>query len=367
MKHLNIYLILILKIVVFCAYAQNTTIPTINPTTFKESNILLSELVDEISWVEFDTPTPLQAIMDYHVDEREIILNTPDNVMRFDRKGKLKNVIAEDEDCFFTNMAINKTTREIYLLGNKTDKLFTYTFGGKQLSVQELPKQKIRYPESFIYDDEKLYFMFSTTVSDSPKPQYEWATMDIHSSNPILKEASTKVWGQPQRGPLYIIAHNNQLLYWNIFNDFVYRLKGNTYNIAYQWAKGDYRFNLQDGAVIHRPIRNDCLRLFSLCETEKYLFMEFRETDSLTTYLYNRQNKESRKAAKLTDDIWGTGLKLLPENYYKLKGREYLTVTIKSEKLKDELLKSKNIKGKQVAQQIDEEGGVILLLLRLRQ
>lgn len=143
----------------------------------------------------------------------------------------------------------------------QTFRLSTYLFDGTYIGTKQLEHSKHRYwPESMIYDQGKLYFLFDLTIDSADYPQYEWGTLDTCSSQISLRVATDKVWGRTN-SPSFPDSYNNQLLYWNFYNDSIYRLKGDRYEVEYLWAKGDWRFTYEDGAKIYSPLRKGCLRI----------------------------------------------------------------------------------------------------------
>ena len=344
----------------------------LDPTTFEEKELLLSDYVDEVRFIIFDTTFLFRGFGDYYMDEDNIIIDSTEGIARFTPKGKFLNKIGRigegpAEYLDFTSMAVDPIEKKVYVYMMETFRLSTYLFDGTYIGTKQVEHSKRRYwPSSMIYDQGKLYFLFGLNIDSADYPQYEWGTLDTCSGQISLRVATDKVWGRTN-SPSSPDSYNNQLLYWNFFNDSIYRLKGNHYEVEYLWAKGDWRFTYEDGSQIFSPLRKGCLRIYTMAETNNYLYIVFYRQGGDLICFYDKKLKKGWRALRITDDMYHTDIRFLWNGYHNLNGREYMSQVIRSEELKEKLYEGGTPEGKRIADQIDEEAGLMLMLFRLKE
>lgn len=100
-----------------------------------------------------------------------------------------------------------------------------------------------------------------------------------------------------------------------LFNDSIYRLKGNHYEVEYLWAKGDWRFTYEDGSQIFSPLRKGCLRIYTMAETNNYLYIVFYRQGGDLICFYDKKLKKDGVLSGLPmtyiiliSDSYGTGI-----------------------------------------------------------
>lgn len=82
---------------------------------------------------------------------------------------------------------------------------------------------------------------------------------------------------------------------------------------------------------------------------------------------YDKKLKKGWRALRITDDMYHTDIRFLWNGYHNLNGREYMSQVIRSEELKEKLYEGGTPEGKRIADQIDEEAGLMLMLFRLKE
>ena len=174
----------------------------LDPTTFEEKELLLSDYVDEVRFIIFDTTFLFRGFGDYYIDEDNIIIDSTEGIARFTPKGKFLNKIGRigegpAEYLDFTSMAVDPIEKKVYVYMMETFRLSTYLFDGTYIGTKQVEHSKRRYwPRSMIYDQGKLYFLFGLNIDSADYPQYEWGTLDTCSGQISLRVATDKVWGR---------------------------------------------------------------------------------------------------------------------------------------------------------------------------
>lgn len=77
-------------------------------------------------------------------------------------------------------------------------------------------------------------------------------------------------------------------------------------------------------------------------------------------------NKKFYNSPIIKEDIYGSNIGICFHNYHIINGREYVSATVQSDDLKNKLKQSKNSDALTLRSKIDEEGGELLILMRIK-
>lgn len=132
-------------------------------------------------------------------------------------------------------MAVNEADKELYVLkiAPLSYRIDSYSLNGTHLKTDNLNLPSI--PNKFIYHDEKFFFLGKDALSNEMQNRYQWIEADAHTLDiTYFKSDTDSLYNQDLQGTVgFGRKVGNQLLYWNLYNDTIYKIKNNSYDTPY--------------------------------------------------------------------------------------------------------------------------------------
>lgn len=361
-------LILFLFVLLACKQNQKGTVPEINPGRFIDKEMRLSDIADSVMYVSFDTTMVFRSIWHCEYIDGFILASTVDQLLKFDDSGKYIQSVGSlgpgpEEYTRCLQFAVDTEGKRIFVLCNP--EVVVYSLDGRFLKRIKLPDGLD--PVYILYQDQSLYCfsLVHTTVNQAP---YLWGRVDANSGEPITGKPNTDIKFESDeislRGNYACHSTDGTLLYWNHFNDTIFRLKDSKESVAYLWSKGNFRIT---PARMTNKTDAFCLKPRTILDTRNYLFIGYLQSQEHNLCLYDKkQDIFFRHPAKdIVNDLDG-GVPFSIDDYWFFGGREYLIRSYPASDIKEKLSQSENAELAGWANNLKEEDNDILMLVRLK-
>lgn len=343
-----------------CFLAQGQVL--LHPDKFVLQDKHLSFLADDVQFISFDSIANTQIFSGHHITKDHVVLWTSKRILLYDRQSNLQQMI-ENKQSHTWLVAVNENRRHIYvltILSPTSCELSTYTFDGKLQDKKEINGMSLT-PEMMLYSNGHFYLIEDDALLKEKKTRYQWVETDDVTLQPIYaKEDTDSLSGRDIKGIITTGKQsNNQLIYWNPFNDSIFHIKNRGYEVPYIWEKGNYRFTPKELEQISYAPSKLSVRIRRINETSRYLIIKAWEggKDDEKLYIYDKVDQQFIKSSPILDDLSGSMCKIDFLNYFKIGNEEYLTAQLIDLEIKD-ILHKQNKKA---------QGGAVLVLIKMKQ
>ena len=344
------YLFITLLILCSCNRINHKQLQ-IDPKEWKESGIKLSEIADNISYLQMDNTFPFRAaISATPVITRNFIvvfiagtsgIPSTTGIVKYDRIGKLIGKIGNwgrgPEEYMSDRFAIDDETGEAYILING-DRIKLYSKTGRYTRTISLGKfGSFRRIELY---NNKLFAFDFPGIGPS---KYYWIVIDTLGNIIKTKENSLSPFVNliaSSYGNTY--KYNNKLFYWSTFNDTVFSISpdlSTRTNILF--AQGPYRwpasdFSPSESTDISGILANHLIP-FYLFETKRFFVFYYTYQNNYPVAFIDKRNGEGRITASkntLNDIDGGIIFHFGSSRYFAENGYEYIAGFIEAFNLK---------------------------------
>lgn len=368
-----------------CACGQpkeNSPYPIIDWEGYASGAIQISDYVDSISYIQFDSAVVIPGFACVHATDSFFFLGTSEGILKYSHRGKfLRKIgnIGQGPGEYIrgqNKFSLDTRNQQVYVY-NYPDKIMAFTFDGEYLGQVKIEKTEIDcIPAGFHFINGYFYFFyFFYGGEDQP---YLWEIIDANGKTRSFKRDYNTRWENDEQilpfhgGFISYIWQNNSALYWNHVNDTIYRVSENKQEPAYLWAKNPLRLSKEyvENTKFLSPYR--------IIETNDYLFIQWFVnwndrlpnggfTLDIHNCIYDKRNKTliGAKDNYFTDDINGGCLGGI-HHYVVIQEKEYIGAIVLPENLTEALMKTNTPKSRTLAANIDEEGKPVLVLMRIK-
>lgn len=361
----------------------------IDPRTFPESEFNLSDIADDINYVQLDNSIPIGTVSSFKIRNNSIYLSIENlHLIKFDIKGKNPQQIGRNgrgpgEYLYCTFYTVDNKTGNIYIRG-KSESIMIYSPNGdftRELPLPHCEDRSLFHSMEFL--DSSL---FIAQYIDGGHAKYDWIILDtlgnILSFKPNYLPAFVSQTGQA--GGIY--KFNNKISHWESYNDTVFTISSDfSYKSSIIFPSGNYRQRVED-IKFSSPqefideVTKIC-RTINLFETNNYLI--YRYMFNLVGIAFiEKKSKETLlslhdlKSWGIDNDLDG-GLVFQPEGYYSENGNEYLiglvdayrlTSHVISDAFKDSNPKHPGKKNEleQLGNSLDQNANPIMMVVKLK-
>lgn len=335
---------------------------SLRPDKFVPQNKHLSFLADDVQFISFDSTANTQIFSGHHVTKDHVILWTSNKIFIYNRQGHFQQMI-ENKQPYRMRVAVNEKEQTIYILNPirpNSCKLSTYTFDGKLQSKKEINGMEL-IPEMVLYSNGHFFLIGDDALMEEKNTRYQWVETDNATLQTLYaKEDTDSLSGREIKGIITTGKRsNNQLIYWNPFNDSIFHIKDGGYEVPYTWEKGIYRYTQKEAERIPHAPNKHSVKIRRINETSRYLIIKAWEGEKYDEklYIYDKANREFIKSSPLHDDVSGSMCKIDFLNYFKIDNEEFLTARLIDLDIENILQK----------QNKEARGSAILVLIKIKQ
>jgi hypothetical protein len=358
MNSLDYLCFIIILIITSCNRTYNKSedgLYAIDPRTFVDNKILLSELADDIQYIPLDNSIPFVHFK-YVITSRAIYVAAKGiGILKFDSKGKLIEKIGArgkgpGEFRYGMAFTVDDLTGNIYILDPTT--IFVYSPGGR--FIRDIPLNEYG---SYGFNDIEIFnsLLFIPDHLPTGESKNCWIFLDTLGRPVAMRKNYIPPFQSGIETPGNIYKYGNNIFYYNYFNDTIFSVSPDLSDTCvYLFAQGDFRWPKERIVVTRESLAtqfNNIFRPSQMFETKKYLIFHYAYRDQCaialidkeyrkTFLLYRKEKNMDGKTvpiACITNDIDG-GLPLDNINYYHENGYEYFTSLIDPFQLKSHIV-----------------------------
>jgi len=394
MKHIYLF---ILSLFTFSCNSYDD-IYKIGPRDFVENKITLSEIADNITYIQLDNNIPIGRVFTLQIANYYMYLSIKDiGIVQFDRNGRFIRKIGSEgrgpgEYSIGMDFTVDEINGNVYVPDYGKAKVYSssgifrrdisyerYIGGNGMAGDIEVYNSLLFFPDYIINGDSK----------------YNWIFLDTLGNLVAKKENSLPPfqanWGS--NGSIY--RFDDKLFYYNLFNDTIFSISPDlSSKAAYLFAQGDYRRpRIKIEITSISQLQSRFYKIFNpqtMFETKHFIVLQYTYLDRATFALIDKKTRKTFLAFKyekiqgsliktkpyIINDLDG-GMPLVNIKYYVDKGKEYITQIINPFDLKiylstDEFKNSapeypeKKIELEKLANRLKETDNPVLMMVRLK-
>ncbi len=335
----------------FSCNRQNHEQLKIDPRGWNESEIKLSDIADDISYLQMDNSYPFKAtVMARPAITRNFIVifiaglpgeSSTTGLVKYDRNGKLIGKIGNwgrgPEEYMSQRFACDDKTGDVYILNNG-NRIKIYSKTGKY--KKDIPIEKFGNVEGIELYNNKLFVFDFPGIGTS---KFNWVVLDTLGNLIKTKENSLPPFANLYvsfRGSIY--KFDNRLFYWNTYSDTVFSISPDlSTNADILFSQGPHRwpvsdFNPSESVDLSQIITNHLMPVY-LFETNRFIVFYYFYKDKYTVAFIEKKTGEVRITAKnnpLNDIDGGIMFPLQYSRYIFEESSEYIAGFIDAYNLK---------------------------------
>lgn len=346
-----------------CIHRPTTELVTIKPIDDLQEVIYLSDFADSISLIQLDDSLILSSFGSPNLTDSFFVVSFSQGVLKYSYQGKLlKKIGGIGQGPMEYNakklMSVDTCNKRIcvYSIPDKT--LISYSYDGELLNRIRLnmPDDTYEYPVKMSVLFNKYYFFYAS-MSGLVDPYY-WVVSDTGGNIIDVKQKhGCPILKKSYACSNFCFSTHKCLLYYNLFNDTIFRFRENKVEPAFLWAEGKHRISLSTEELTEE------MKVFTMfAETKRFLVFKwidatFKSNSSFG--IYDKKKKRFMGTKKLIDDLnMHVSIPLKWEFTFTQKGNnDYMIGKIEPFDLPEEVLQREGI---------DPEGNMVVLLIQLK-
>jgi len=379
------YLFYLFLLVTSCGKGENY-LYEFDPGNLLKNNITLKEIADDISYIPLNGSYKIDLIYEYYFINNSIYLSAKDiGVLIFNRDGKLITKIGAlgrgpGEYYRHTKFTVdNNDNQGTIFIQDSENKIKVYSNNGDFLRSISF-KEYIGNIDLVTFYNSRLFLFNFLQFGDA---KYNWIIIDTLGQIIDTKERTMPIFWSNWSAGSGTYYFNNNLYYWNDYNDTVYKITPDlSEKASFLFSPGEHRlpleqFNPQQKLPYYMLLR-------SVFETKKYfvLYYTFNKKGSLAFVDKNSYKSflicwETNDQAGLLNNLDG-GVRFLPSYYYSNNNNEYIVSLLEpfilkkhvaSEEFKNSTPKypEKKKELEKLAANLKETDNPVLVLVRLKE
>lgn len=283
----KIYLFYIVLAIYSCQRNTQRELPVINLCDTSEKIEKLSNYASNISYIPISNSIPIGHISKIIATNNLLFISPVESeLLVYDYSGKFIRKIGKigkgpREYYFSGSFACDEKNKRVLILSG--NKIFVYSYEGDQLKEISIGQYGGSFQDIAIIDEHIYLFEFIS---------YGYAKYDWLVLNEDGKIISTKLnyipkFNSNQGGSGSVVNYKDEILYWNEFNDTIFKIKGGNHNIGYLWANDKFRI-AQNGSM---ESSSNCHILDMVKSKNRLWLTYFLDNSFYTSYFSNTYNK----------------------------------------------------------------------------
>ncbi|WP_294611052.1 6-bladed beta-propeller [uncultured Bacteroides sp.] len=356
-----------------CIKSERYPYLLITPENLISKSLELSELIDTVIYIPIDTTVLIRGLgRRFLINDDCMFFDTNEGVLKFDKQGKFLMKIgcvggAPQEYSNYRAIAMDKENERIYVY-SLPKKLAVYNFDGVFLnsSLVELPDDGL-YPVQIYHRNGLLYFFYTNCLGGESRKPLHWVITNMKGELVTCWRGSDTQLGADYAASFgtfgVSVKDENSFIYWDLFNDTIFHVKGMEHETAYLWAEGEFRLLDTDNFNIPNENRRICT---AFIDTDNFLLLRWYTMQHIGMQMFfSYCDKKEHRCYKLDDLLIfpNTRLSLLNRyfTYECIDGYGYLLMSVKVGDLQD-------IASVSLEQSfLNDEENIVLIMMRLKQ
>ncbi|MGV8137978.1 MAG: 6-bladed beta-propeller [Mangrovibacterium sp.] len=371
----------VLLLLVFACKPSNTGLYEIDPPSFQDNPITLSDIADDIRYVPLENSPYLSNIMEVKIEDTLMVISSQSKsdggIYVYNRQGLLISKIegiagnGPGECIYCTDFTINDTEDRIYIVDDMKEELEVYSMKGKYIRTILLGNRIKGFPSDIVFWNSKLVLGYSGSK------EYNWAIIDT-LGNLTDKKPNTLFPYDCNVGLMGgFYKYKNKINFWDPFSDTIYTISSDwRYQPAYLLKRGE---NWVPPWVKDVSIMISLCKVHDIFETKNYIYILYGYQKKVKIALINKKDKKEYLSSEngVSNTLDG-GLNLTEcMTYFTENDREYLVGLIFPHELKahvagEEFKNStpkyseKKKELEQLANNLNENDNPVLMLVKLK-
>jgi hypothetical protein len=385
----TIFLSLPFGYLISCSVDKSGEIAVINPGNIVAKQIFLSEIAEEITYVQLSNSILFGNIVSVELTD-SLIFVTPalKELFVYDYNGNFIRQIGNQgrgpgEYKYANKFTLDRNKEIVYILDGIKHAFLKYSFKGNFIEIIEPKIDDIKLYGEVVFSGDKLILFEGINQGEG---KYDWVVLDTKGN--ILFEKLNAI----EQFPSYHFcignkqeAFRNTFYYWNQINDTIFKITNKKYEPAFIFTQGNFRFPKQKINETYTEYFFPRVIFF----TKHYLFIAYIFNYKNYTGVYVKSENQLYNV-NVTED-WNfingpgipndfdSGVPLIPLTYYRDKyDKEYLIGAINPFQLKvhvaSEAFKKSNPKYpekkkelEKLANSLNENDNPVLMLVKLKE
>ncbi len=270
---------------------------------FTDSNITLSEIADDISYIPLDNIIPIGVTYSMRITDENIYVNFKDvGIVQYDRYGKyIRNIGHQGrgpgEYRYGMDFAIDDDNMRIYVRDN--GKVKVYSHSGNFL--RDMPCKEYISGSSLGLEMLNSLLFIPDYILDAREgePKYNWIFLDTLGNLVSSKENSARTFYPNYGVSGAIYKFDKRLFYFNPFNDTVFSISSDLKdNAAYLFPRDAHR--RPEGGFGSDPWSqlSTLFIVIRMFESKNFIFLEYAFHNENSILLINKTLKKTFLAYK---------------------------------------------------------------------
>lgn len=298
----NSFKLLLLILITFSCNSSDSGLFQIDPRTFVENEISLSEIADDITYVPLDNSYPLSLIYPTSINilKNSIYLSARDiGILRFNRNGSLSKVFGKQgrgpgEWYYCMSITVDDLTGTIYVMDSNNE-IKAYYKSGIFKGTLKLPESADGYNFSGIsFYNSKL---FASQYISMGHAKYNWIILDTLGN--IIKEKlnSIPTFETNMGGGGGTFKFEDKISYWNWYNDTILTISPDfSFAGSYIFSLGEGKMPQQRISTVGQNFDDVMSKLYMsayILETKRFFIYTYRYNKKATLALIEKKSKRT--------------------------------------------------------------------------
>lgn len=273
----------LLLLLVFACKPSNTGLYEIDPPSFQDKAVTLSDIADDIRYIALENSPYLSNIMEIKIEDTLMVISSQSKsdggIYVYNRQGlltgKIEGIVGNGPgECIYcTDFTINGTGDRIYIVDSMKEELEVYSLKGKYIRTIPLGNKIKGFPSDIVFWNLKLVLGYSGSE------EYNWAIIDTLGN--LIDKKKNALFPYDCNVGLFggFYKYKDKINFWDPFSDTIYTISPDW---EYQAA-----CLLKRGENWVPPWVKDISIVVSLCKV-----YDIFETKDCIYILYGYQKKE---------------------------------------------------------------------------
>lgn len=320
-----------------CKKSEDSKVLKIDPRFFPESEMLLSDIANDVKYIPIENKFPIGHIYSYKFACGYIYMAIKDvGIVRYTIDGKLDKKYGKigrgpGEYVYFLKFALEDTNGSVYVLDQKMNDIEVYKSDGKHIRNIKLQDDDYGFGFSDIEFNNSLLFL--AQYINMGHGEYNWLITDTLGEIKKIKKNPYPLFEGRWGGNGGIFKYKNSIGYWDSQKDTIFKISPDlSHHMIALFSQGEHRFpknsEAYDPIETYKKNRANYCMSYVLIETDNFFVYKYF-LDGLHLALIDKEDiiaqsitiNNNKKG--ITNNIDG-GIDFNPENYFECKNEEYL-------------------------------------------
>lgn len=290
MKIKNIFLFIY---IFFSCESTETNLLELDPSSFKNNTINLSDIADEIEYIPLDNLYQISNLVEIKITDTSILLSSQTKkswgIYIYNRKGNIINKIegiqgnGPGECTYCTDFTLDDSADRIYILDSMQKEIEVFSTKNKYIRTISIKEKINDFPIDIAFWNSKLILGFSIAN------EYNWEVFDTLGN--IVNKKKNALFPIKSNIGLFggFFEYNGEMNFWEPFIDTVFTISSNwKYHASFLFKRSENWVS---------PIVNNISTYFSLCrihsifETKRYIIILFAYQKKLKIAMINKKER----------------------------------------------------------------------------